>query len=64
MNAETKVTIRAKAFSNEGVRTHKCLVSDDRTVRVWDSVAGHYTTCHRLTPAAIKRAREASGMAS
>ena len=64
MNAETKVTIRAKAFATEGVRTHKCIVSADRTVRVWDSVAGYYTSCHSLTPAAMKRARLAAGMAS
>lgn len=25
----------------------------DWTVRVWDSVAGHYTACHSLTPAQI-----------
>lgn len=29
----------------------------DGTVRVWDSVAGHYTTCHSLTPAQIARVR-------
>lgn len=26
-------------------------------VRVWDSVAGHYTTCHSLTPAQIRYVR-------
>jgi hypothetical protein len=24
-------------------------------VRIWDSVAGHYTTCHSLTPRQVKR---------
>lgn len=52
------VTIRAKAFSSEGIRSHKCLVGADGTVRVWDSVAGHYTTCHSLSDSAIRRARK------
>lgn len=34
--------------SNAGYRAS---VSADGTVRVYDSVAGHYTTCHSLTPA-------------
>jgi hypothetical protein len=28
---------------------YKARVDADGTVRVWDSVAGHYTTCHSLT---------------
>ncbi len=53
------VTIRAKAFSGESIRDHRCLV-DDVNVRVWDSVAGHYTLCHALSAAAQKRARDAA----
>ena len=49
--------IRAKAFTGEGVRSHKCMVDTDGTVRVWDSVAGHYTTCHSLSVAAQRRIR-------
>lgn len=52
------VEIRAKAFAGEGVRLNKCLVSRDGTVRVWDSVAGHYTTCHSLSSAAQLRVRK------
>ena len=26
-------------------------------VRVWDRIAGHYTTCHSLTPRQIARVR-------
>jgi hypothetical protein len=48
------ITARAKAFSGQGVREHKMLV-DDANVRVWDSVAGYYTTCHSLSQSAIKR---------
>jgi hypothetical protein len=29
----------------------------DGTVRVWDSVAGHYTTCHSLTAAQARYVR-------
>lgn len=53
------ITIRAKAFSGEGVRTHQVQV-DGSTVRVWDSVAGHYTLCHSLSKAAQRRAIKAA----
>lgn len=36
------------AFSGEIRRHHQVLV-DRTTVRVWDSVGRHYTTCHCLT---------------
>ncbi len=29
----------------------------DGTVRVYDAVAGHYTVCHELTPAQVRRVR-------
>lgn len=61
---ETIVTIRAKAFSCEDIRTHKCIVEANGVVRVWDSVAGYYTLRHSLSAAAQRRAREAAGMAS
>ena len=44
-----EIIIRAKAFSCEGVRSHRALIDGD-TLRVWDSVAGHYTTCHSISP--------------
>lgn len=52
--AGVEITVRAKAFSDEGVRKHRVLV-DDVNVRVWDSVAGHYTLCHSLSRSAVKR---------
>ena len=59
MTETTKVvTIRAKAFSGQGVREHECTVDADGTVRVWDSVAGHYTTCHSLSKSAQDKARK------
>jgi hypothetical protein len=51
------VTVRAKAFGGraEDVR---CSVSPEGTVRVWDSVAGYYTTCHSMGKAAQERVRK------
>lgn len=68
INHDTEVTIRARAFSGEGIRTHRCRVDADSVlpmtgavvhglIRVWDSVAGHYTTCHSLSDSAKRRAR-------
>lgn len=53
-----EITVRAKAFSREGVRSHKVMVYGDGTVRVWDSVAGHYTSCHSLSQSAQARIRK------
>lgn len=50
---ETKLTVRANAFGK--IETIRCLVDADGTIRVWDSVAGHYTTCHSLSESAIRR---------
>lgn len=58
MTTTTKIiTVRAKAFSGEGVRQHKVMV-DGAAIRVWDAVAGHYTTCHSLSAAAQRRIRK------
>ena len=54
---DIEIVARAKAFSNEGVREHKFLVSED-AVSVWDPIAGHYTTCNSLTQSAQKRIRK------
>jgi hypothetical protein len=45
--------IRCKAFANEGVKINKVYVDDSGIVRVWDSVAGHFTARHSLTPRSI-----------
>lgn len=52
------ITARAKAFSSEGIKTHKFSVDSDGTVRVWDHAAGHYTTCHSLSKSAQARIRK------
>jgi hypothetical protein len=53
-----QATIRAKAFSGESIRSHDIMIESDGAVLVWDSVAGYYTSCHILSPSAIRRARK------
>lgn len=52
------ITLRCRAFANDIIRTHRIAVDADGTVRVLDAVAGHYTTCHSLSRAAIRKARK------
>lgn len=55
------VTIRGRAFTGDRLSSHRCMVSADGAVRVWDSVAGHYTRCHALSESARRRARSLAG---
>jgi hypothetical protein len=68
VTADRYLTIRAKAFSNQGVQTHRIKIDADLvlplsggvvrgTVRVWDDVAGHFTTCHILSARTIAKIR-------
>lgn len=52
------ITIRCRAFSNDTIRMNKVAVDRYGTVRVWDGVAGHFTTCHIMSRAAIAKARK------
>jgi hypothetical protein len=45
---------RAKAFSGQRVQAHKFAL-EGNTVRVWDTIAGHYTSCHALSPSTQRR---------
>ncbi|HPZ83878.1 MAG TPA: hypothetical protein PL064_10605 [Thermogutta sp.] len=58
------ITARAKAFAGQGVRNHKVLVEPSGSVRVWDDVAGHYTTCHSLSASAERRLRKLAKLAA
>ena len=49
----TQTTARCAAFGP--VATHRLMIDDDGTVRVWDGVAGFFTTAHRLSEAAQRR---------
>jgi hypothetical protein len=57
MKNTTTIEIEAtvKAFTGQGRRNHKLSISPDGTVRVWDDVAGHYTTCHAMSAATQSR---------
>ena len=51
------VTVTVKAFGGR-IGTHTCSVDADGTVRVWDSVARYYTTCHSLSERTMNRLRK------
>ena len=54
--AMVELTARCKPFTGEPVANHRVMVMvDDVNVRVYDPVAGYFTTCHSLGKAAIKR---------
>ncbi len=59
MSSLATVTVR-NAFSTER-GTYRAQVDADGAVRVWDSVAGHYTRNHSLSPRRIARARREAG---
>ncbi len=52
--AEVEITARAKAFTGESIRSHKFLVRGNE-VKVWDSIAGYYTSCHAMSAATLAR---------
>ena len=43
---------------DKGVRSARIVVEAE-VVRVWDQVAGYFTTCHNLTPSQEARCRAA-----
>lgn len=53
----TTGTMRVKAFGEETPRKHAIMIDDDGTIRVWDSVARHYTLRHGLAPDEEQRIR-------
>jgi len=56
------ITTKAKAFGGK-METIKASVDTDGTVRVYDSVAGHYTTCNSLSDSAKRRIRKLAASA-
>lgn len=52
---DTTIAVRARFFSGHPIQTRKVSVDSNGTIRVWDEVAGHYTTCHSLTRSAERR---------
>lgn len=58
MSTKTYTSKSGHAFSNDGKNAgYRAIVDSDGTIRVWDSVAGHYTMCHSLTQRQIANIR-------
>jgi hypothetical protein len=57
ITAATTVTLRCRAFTGGTIARRPLLVDADGTVSVYDTVAGHWTTCHALSPTTCRRAR-------
>jgi hypothetical protein len=57
----TCLTVNVAAFSRPA-RNRRVTVDAAGTVRVWDPVAGHYTTCHDLSPRQQARIRGLAGL--
>lgn len=55
------IQIRCKAFCRQGVKINRIQIADDGTVRVWDNVARHFTTCHSLTARSIGKIAKCLG---
>ena len=53
MTTDIHTSARAKFFRR--VETLPICIEPDNTIRVWDDVAGHYTTCHSLSVAVERR---------
>ena len=58
MTNDIQITARAVAFTGEGARLHRFAVDVDGTVRVFDRVAGHFTSCHALSSRTQARIRK------
>lgn len=56
-NGLKKVLAKARAFTNCGIREYCFSVDAGGTVRVYDSVADHYTTCHCMSERTQSRIR-------
>ena len=57
------VSVRAKAWRDQGVQSVRCMVSSDGLVRVYDEVAGYYTLVHSLSESAQRRIRRLAAQA-
>lgn len=59
-----EITMQCQPFRSEGRGIYRVRVADDGTVRVYDSVAGHFTLCHNLTAGSQAAARRKAAKAS
>ncbi len=58
---EIIITAKARVFTGFGTQTLKFLVTKD-DVKPFDKIAGHFTTCHRMSPATKRRIRKLAGI--
>lgn len=54
-SGDARVLARARAFSHQPMQEYCFNVSSDGTVKVFDSVAGHYTSCHAMSKRTMRR---------
>lgn len=60
MTTTKTVLAKTKAFSSDhSPKEHTLSVLPDGTVKVWDTVANIYTSCHSLTEGVMEKARNA-----
>lgn len=58
------LTVRARFWHGQGITEEAVYVDiTDGIVRVWDDIAGHYTTFHSLSKSAIARIRKMARVA-
>lgn len=59
ITTESKIIeAKAKAFSTESPRTYSFMLLPGGEVKVYDDVAGYYTSCHSLSLSAQRRILE------
>lgn len=58
-NPTREMNFRCKAFAGQGVKLHRVRGAVDEngvaSVTVWDSIAGHFTRCHSISPETQQR---------
>ncbi len=55
-----QMEFRGKVFSGRGIETVEVRVDDEGIVRVWDEVAGHWTSCHSISERNLREIRRAA----
>ena len=63
MNATEITTATDLVTYSDGTTTRRFMVEADGTVRAYDAVAGHYTTCHSLRPGQLRYLRSLAAKA-
>jgi hypothetical protein len=59
-DVSTEIKMRTRAFLGV-LATHRVRVDKGGEVRVWDPVAGYFTSCHSMSEREMSRARKLAG---